>query len=99
MTEHKEIRHTYTQPTAVWNAKIYAELIYTLASQIYRSNVVELTKKCDIGMTEKVHKRAAKLIISLKRLFYSERLKQLQLPTLKSRRLRGDTIEVFKNGT
>jgi len=37
-----------------------------------------------------------KLIISLKHLPYIERLKQLKLPTLKYRRLRGDMIEVFK---
>ena len=34
--------------------------------------------------------------ISLKHLSYSERLKQLHLPTLKYRRLRGDMIQVFK---
>ena len=32
----------------------------------------------------------------LKKLTYIERLKQLQLPTLKYRRMRGDMIEVFK---
>ena len=45
---------------------------------------------------EKVQKRATKLIISLKKLPYPERLRQLKLPTLKYRRLRGDMIEVFK---
>ena len=53
-------------------------------------------KKGDIELIEKVQKRATKLIISLKYLTYSERLKQLHLPTLKYRRLRGDMIEVFK---
>ena len=53
-------------------------------------------KKGDIEIIEKVQKRATKLIISLKHLPYIERLKQLQLPTLKYRRLRGDMIEVFK---
>ena len=45
---------------------------------------------------EKVQKRATKLIISLKHLPYMERLKQLKLPILKYRRLRGDMMEVFK---
>jgi len=45
---------------------------------------------------EIIEKRATKLIISLKKLSYIERLKQLQLPTLKYTRLRGDMIEVFK---
>ena len=45
---------------------------------------------------EKIQKRATKLVICLKNLPYVERLKQLKLPTLKYRRLRGDMIEVFK---
>ena len=49
-------------------------------------------KKGDIENIEKVQK----LIISLKKLPYPERLRQLKLPTLKYRRLRGDMIEVFK---
>jgi len=53
-------------------------------------------KKGDIEIIEKVQKRATKLIISLKHLSYSERLKQLQLPTLKYRRLCSNMIEVFK---
>ena len=53
-------------------------------------------KKCDITDIEKVQKRATKLIISLKNCSYKERLKILNLPTLKYRRLRGDMIDVFK---
>ena len=44
----------------------------------------------DIKEIEKVQKRATKLIIN------TDRLKRLNLPTLKYRRLRGDMIEVFK---
>ena len=54
------------------------------------------TQQGDIEIMEKVKKRATMLIISLKHVSYSERLKQLQLPTLKYRRLRGDMIQVFK---
>jgi len=36
------------------------------------------------------------MILSLKKLSYVERLKQLQLPKLKYRCLRGNMIEVFK---
>ena len=45
---------------------------------------------------EKVQKRATKFIIYLKKYSYKDRLIQLNLPTLKYRRLRWDTIEVFK---
>jgi len=53
-------------------------------------------KKGDIAGIEKVQKRDTKLVISLKHLSYIERLRQLKLPTLKYKRLRGDMIEVFK---
>ena len=45
---------------------------------------------------ERVQRRATKLIIPIQNLPYIERLKLLELPTLKFRRLRGDMIEVFK---
>jgi len=68
----------------------------------YANAVWCLYKKGDIELIEKVQKRPTKLIISLKRLTYTERLKQLQLPTLKYRRLRGDMIMIelsLQNGT
>ena len=45
---------------------------------------------------EKVQKRATKCIKGFSRISYSDRLKKLNLPTLKYRRLRGDMIEVYK---
>ena len=53
-------------------------------------------KKGDVEAIEKVQKRATKLIISLKKFSYTDRLVYLGLRTLKYRRLRGDMIEVFK---
>jgi len=49
-------------------------------------------KKEDITEIEKVQKRATKLIISFKKFPYKERLRRLNLPTLKYRSM----IEVFK---
>ena len=46
----------------------------------------------DITEIEKVQKRATKLIISFKKFPYKERLRRLNLPTLKYRSM----IEVFK---
>ena len=45
---------------------------------------------------EKVQKRATKCIKGLFNVPYVERLRRLNLPTLKYRRLRGDMIEVYK---
>ena len=45
---------------------------------------------------EKVQMRATILITRIKDLSYIERLKELKLPTLKYRRLRGDMIELHK---
>jgi len=45
---------------------------------------------------EKVQKQATKLVTSLNKVSYSERLKSLKLRTLTYRRHRGDMIEVYK---
>ena len=53
-----------------------------------------------IGQTkkniEKVQMRATKMVSRLKVLPYNERLRELNLPTLRYRRLRGDMIELYK---
>ena len=43
-----------------------------------------------------MQKRATKQVKQISHLCYSERLKRLDLPTLRYRRHRGDMIEVFK---
>ena len=45
---------------------------------------------------ERVQRRATRLISTLRDLSYTERLKKLDLPTLKSRRYRVDLIQVYK---
>ena len=62
----------------------------------YANSIWSPYKKGDIQAIEKVQKRATKLVISLKKLPYKERVLQLNLHTLKYRRLRGDMIEVYK---
>ena len=62
----------------------------------YANSVWHPYKVGDIEDIEKVQKRATKLVISLKKLPYKDRLEHLQLVTLKYRRLRGDMIEVYK---
>ena len=50
----------------------------------------------DIDVLERVQRRATKLIYNIRELDYATRLKVVGLTTLKSRRLRGDMIEVYK---
>jgi len=49
-----------------------------------------------IEKLEKVQKRATKLVLRVKKRHYEDRLRQLQLPTLKYRKIRGDMIELYK---
>ena len=58
---------------------------------VWNPHTVELTEEL-----ENVQRRATKCIKNCKGLTYEERLKYLNLPTLKYRRLRGDMIQVFK---
>ena len=50
----------------------------------------------DNKMIERIQRRATKLITSIKDLDYTDRLKQLNLPSLQHRRRRGDMIQVNK---
>jgi len=50
----------------------------------------------DIDLLERVQRRATKMINGLNEMDYYERLEQLGLTTLETRRIRGDLIEVFK---
>ena len=52
--------------------------------------------QADIELIERVQMRATKLIRRIKNLPYEIRLQELQLPTLKFRRIRGDMIEMYK---
>jgi len=49
-----------------------------------------------ISAFERVQKRATRMVRSYKKLSYDDRLRFLEIPTLKYRRTRGDMIEVLK---
>jgi ribonuclease P/MRP protein subunit RPP40 len=50
----------------------------------------------DIDLIEGVQRRATKLVVGMREKSYEERLKFLDMTTLETRRVRGDSIEVFK---
>ena len=53
-------------------------------------------READIQRLEKVQEKFVKMISGLKGNSYEEKLKELRLPTLKTRRIRTDMIQVFK---
>ena len=52
--------------------------------------------KKHIRMIENVQRRASRILSTLRHLSYSERLQELNLPTLLYRRRRADLVQVFK---
>ena len=52
--------------------------------------------KKDIKCLEKVQRSATKMVHGLRHLSYEQRLRHLELTTLRERRIRGDLIETFK---
>ena len=62
----------------------------------YAAAVWSPYQKQDIELIENVQRRATRQLSTLRDLSYTERLKRLNLPTLKYRRIRGDMIEAFK---
>ncbi|CAH2243228.1 jg14526 [Pararge aegeria aegeria] len=71
--------------------KTYVRPLLEYAFQVWSPYFVK-----DIEMLEKVQRRATKLPRELRNLSYEQRLANLGLSTLKSRRERGDLIETYK---
>ena len=52
--------------------------------------------KKDVDLLERVQRRATKLVPVLSKLSYEDRLKEMDLPSLVYRRIRGDSIDIYK---
>jgi len=61
----------------------------------YANYVWSPYRQMDIKIIEKVQMRATRMVQQLKNSSYEARLRRLNLPTLKDRRLRGDMIQVY----
>ena len=88
------IRRTFTHLDLKCFSLLYKSLVRPQLE--YGVSVWFPHKMKDIEAIERVQKRATKQIKQIKHLSYSDRLKKLNLPTLRYRRHRGDMIEVFK---
>ena len=88
------IRRTYTYIDETSFRYLFQALVRPHLE--YAAPVWSPYKAGDIESIENVQRRATKQIPGLKHLEYPERLRKLNMPTLKYRRLRGDMIETFK---
>ena len=81
-----------------WDVKTTRRLYTTFVRPHleYAASVWNPSAKKDIKALERVQQRVTKLPICLRDLSYEERLKRLNLTTLKDRRERGDAIQLFK---
>ena len=73
---------------------IYKSIIRPIID--YGDSVWNPSLKKHIQMIENIQRRGTKLVPELVNINYTDRLKMLNLPTLKYRRKRGDLIQVFK---
>ena len=88
------IRRSYEYLDAISLKSLYTSLVRPHLE--YGHTVWPLNYKTDLILVENVQHRATKLVPALKDLEYTDRLKQLDLPSVAYRRCRGDMIEVYK---
>ena len=88
------IRNTFQYLNEETFLLLYKSLVRPLLE--YAQEVWHCQLVMDIISVESVQRRATKLLPALRNLPYSDRLRQLHLPTLVHRRRRGDQITTFK---
>ena len=88
------LMRTITYKTDAIMIPLYKALIRPILE--YANPVWHPTLRKHINLIEGVQRRFTKKIIGCSSLDYEERLKELNLPSLEYRRVRGDLIEVYK---
>ena len=88
------IRRSFTTLDTEMFRKLFTALVRPHLE--YGQAIWSPIRKKDIISIENVLRRASKQVPQLKDLEYPERLKKLNLPTMKYRRHRGDMIELYK---
>jgi len=85
----KEILFTFPVTVSLFVSALFVSSLVRSHLE-YANNVWCPKRKTDVDKLERVQKRATKLIPGLSKKSYSDRLKALNLPTLKYRRYRRD---------
>ena len=88
------IKRTFTYLDKEMFLNLYKALVRPLVE--YGNTIWFPTLKRQSSALEKVQRRATKLVKEVNHLPYAARLSALDLPSLKSRRTRGDLIQTFK---
>ena len=88
------LKHTFKNMTEEIFLMLYKAMIRPHLE--YASCVWSPHLKRDQDAIERVQRRATKLVPGIRDLSYNQRLKHLELPTLKYRRERADVIETFR---
>ena len=87
------VKHTFKHMTKDIFNLIYKSMVRPHLE--YGSVIWNPHLKKDMDAIERVQRRATKLVPGIKNLSYEDRLKSLELPTLKFRRDRADIIETY----
>ena len=92
----KSVRCWSSREVAAWWDRRWATKTYVHPHLEYCIQDYSPWLKKDTECLEEVQQRASKMVLGFRNLKYHERLSQLGLTTLKTRRLRGDLIETYK---
>ena len=88
------IRKNFTCHNRRLITKLYKAVVRPVIE--YGNSVWGPFYKGDRVMLEKIQRKATRLVPDLRQLPYTERLKELHIPTLEYRRIRGDLIMTYK---